>query len=104
MTLTHLDGVVADLPATIDIALSDAAGRSGLPASALVVVSAEAVTWGDGSLGCPSPGAFYTMALVPGYRVRIRAGDQVFDYHAGGRQVLLCPPGQVVDPLPIQSS
>ena len=27
----------------------------------------EAVTWSDGSLGCPQPGEYYTQVLVPGY-------------------------------------
>ena len=40
----------------------------------LKVLSAEAVTWSDGSLGCPEPGMMYTQALVPGYRVQIRGG------------------------------
>jgi hypothetical protein len=43
----------------------------------------------------------YTQALVPGYRIRIAAGDQRLDYHADGRgQMLLCPPERSMDPLP----
>ena len=64
-------------------ALADAAQRTGLAPDVLKVLSAEAVTWSDGSLGCPQPGMMYTQALVPGYRVRIQAGGQVLDYHAG---------------------
>jgi hypothetical protein len=42
----------------------------------------------------------YTQALVPGYRVRIVAGDRVFDYHAGrGGQPQWCPPGRAQAPL-----
>jgi hypothetical protein len=41
------------------------------------------------------------MALVPGYRIRIQAGDNVLDYHASRRGYLvLCPPGRSVDPVP----
>jgi hypothetical protein len=63
------------------------------------VVVAEAVTWNDGSLGCPKPGMNYTMALVPGYRVvyAVRAGgaEREFAYHAGrhGRFVYCENPG-----------
>jgi hypothetical protein len=80
--------------------LDDAAKRTGLERSRLVVESAEAVTWADGSLGCPQPGMNYTMALVPGYRIRIRAGEQRLDYHASrSGYYVLCPAGQASDPL-----
>lgn len=96
--------VSSELQRIIDAALADAASRTGTPVTALVVASAEAVVWADGSLGCPQPGIAYTMALVPGYRVRVRAGSELLDYHASGRGYLvLCPPGLAVDPTPLQS-
>lgn len=80
------------LHSTIRAAVDDAARRTGLDASALQVTSSEAVTWPDGSLGCPQPGVTYTMAPVPGYRVRIQAGDTELDYHASQRGYLVyCP-------------
>jgi hypothetical protein len=80
--------------------LDDAAQRTGLERAALVVESAAAVTWADGSLGCPEPGMNYTMALVPGYRIIIRAGEQRLDYHASRRgYFVLCPTGRAIDPL-----
>jgi hypothetical protein len=80
-------------------ALADAARRTGLAPAALQVASAERVTWGDGSLGCPQPDRMYTQALVPGYRVRIRAGGEVLDYHASMAGVpALCPGGRAVEP------
>ncbi len=79
--------------------LADAALRTGLEKTALVVQSAEEVTWADGSLGCPAPGMNYTMALVPGYRILVRAGEQVLDYHTTRRgDFVLCPAGQAIDP------
>jgi hypothetical protein len=89
------------LASAVQAALVDASQRSGVDASALRVISAEAVTWRDGSLGCPQPGMMYTQALVPGFRVRVLAGAQTLDYHAarfGTPQ--LCPAGRAVDPLP----
>ena len=69
------------------------------------MLSAEAVTWSDGSLGCPQPGMMYTQALVPGYRVRIQAGGQVLDYHAGrSGQPALCPAERAIDPIPADAS
>jgi hypothetical protein len=87
------------LQALIDAALDDAARRTKLEASKLKVISVEAVTWPDGSLGCPQPGMLYTQALVPGYRIRIGAGGEVLDYHAGTRgSLVLCPSGRSVAP------
>lgn len=82
-------------------ALDDAARRTGLDRAYLFVISAEAVTWPDGSLGCPEPGRLYTQALVSGYRVIIRAGTARLDYHAGLRgEPSLCPDGRAQAPLP----
>jgi hypothetical protein len=87
------------LEATVDAALADAAKRTGLNRVDLKVLSAEAVTWSDGSLGCPEPGMMYTQALVPGYRVRIRAGGNELDYHAGPTGApALCPAARAVEP------
>jgi len=90
-----------DLQSITRTALDDAARRTGRDASTLKIISSEAVTWPDGSLGCPEPGKLYTMALVPGYRIRIQAGDWVLDYHASRRGYLvLCPPERSADPVP----
>lgn len=57
-----------------------------LKAADIHVQSAQAVTWNDGSLGCPQPGMMYTMALVPGYRVVLEAGGKTFSYHGAQEQ------------------
>jgi hypothetical protein len=85
----------------IQVALADAARRSGIEAAELVVDSAEDVSWLDGSLGCPAPDLMYTQALVPGYRIRIVAAGRTLDYHADTRgEMLLCPRERAVDPSP----
>jgi hypothetical protein len=82
-------------------ALADAAKRTGMKKAELKVISAEAVTWPDGSLGCPQPGMMYTQALVPGYRVRIQAGGDVLEYHASRvGQPAFCPADRVRAALP----
>jgi hypothetical protein len=93
--------VVAPTLASItEAVLADAASQTGLEKAALTVEGAEEVTWADGSLGCPSPSLSYTMAQVPGYRVRVRAGDRVLDYHANRRgHFVLCPSERAVDPV-----
>jgi hypothetical protein len=80
-------------------ALEDASRRSGLDVSALTVVSAERVTWRDGSMGCPAPDMAYTQALVPGFRIRIQAGKALLHYH-GGAEPKFCPADRVNEPLP----
>jgi hypothetical protein len=58
------------------------------------VVSAMAVTWNDGSLGCPEPGQSYTQALVDGYQVVVEVDGERYDYRVGsGRSVKLCDGG-----------
>lgn len=92
---------MATLESVTAAVLADAGTRTGLDKASLVVESAQAVTWADGSLGCPQPGMSYTMALVPGYRIKVRAGEQVLDYHASLRGYwVLCPAGRAVDPAP----
>ena len=85
----------------LQAARADAAQRSGLPEAQLKVVAMESVTWSDGSLGCPRKGLLYTQALVPGYRVKLQVGKDVWDYHASERGgVVLCPAGQSQQPGP----
>jgi hypothetical protein len=73
-----------DVPRSLVTAvLEDAATRTGTPAAEIVVVHAEAVTWNDGSLGCPEPDMGYTQALVEGYQVIVFAAGQSLDYRAG---------------------
>jgi hypothetical protein len=93
--------VNATLQSVTEAVLADASKRTGLEVAKLEVVESVAVTWPDGSLGCPEPGMNYTMALVPGYRIRIKAGERVLDYHASARGYwVFCPVGRAVDPAP----
>lgn len=64
------DAIVADL---------EARGVDGEPS----LVSAEAVTWPNGALGCPSPGLTYTQAIVDGMRVVVEVDDRSYDYRFG---------------------
>lgn len=64
---------------------ADLVERTGVQESAITVVRSLAVTWNDGSLGCPKPGMNYTQALVPGYWVVLEADDVIYDYRATTR-------------------
>ena len=85
----------------IEAALDDAANRSTTARPDIKVTSAEAVTWPDGSLGCPQPGMMYTQALVPGYRIVLQAGEQTLNYHAMSRgRPVFCPASRVAPAVP----
>jgi hypothetical protein len=95
----HAVTVEAPLRAKIDAALNDAARHTQLDVAQLRVELAEAVTWPDGSLGCPQPGREYAQVLVQGYRIRIGTGAATLEYHASLRgEPFLCPAGRIQPP------
>ncbi|GAA5038311.1 hypothetical protein ACFQRL_01470 [Microbacterium fluvii] len=54
-------------------------GATGTPA----LVSAEAVTWPNGALGCAKPGQTYTQAEVAGLQVIVEVDGTTYDYRFG---------------------
>jgi hypothetical protein len=72
-----------------------AADETGLDPTAIVIVSAEPVTWKDGSLDCPKIGVMYTQGIEDGYKVVVTAGARTLDYRWGrsGDPRLCLPPG-----------
>lgn len=89
---------IVTLHMVVQLALTDAR-RLGVVEPQLQ--RAEAVTWRSGALGCPQPGLAYTDALVPGFRVCIKVGEQLLRYHAGpdGRP-RVCSADRAQQPLP----
>ena len=102
------DGEEPDMP-TADISqegiaalVASAAADAGVEIDEVRVVSAEQVTWPDGSIGCPEPGMAYTQALVPGYRVVLEIEGEELHFHAAeGGEFRFCddpqPPVEGVD-------
>lgn len=81
----------AGLPGLVDAARSDLAHRLGVSADAVTVLEAARVTWADASLGCPEQGMQYAQVLTPGYLIRLEAGGQEYEYHAGqGTALVTC--------------
>jgi len=81
-------------------AQADLGKRLGVAVAAIKVVSAEAVDWPNGGLGCAEPGRMYTMAIVPGYRVELEAAGRTYSYHGsrtGALQLCERPPGAAID-------
>jgi len=81
-----------DLP-LVEAAVEDLAGRLGVDPAEVTVVQALAVTWPDGSLGCPEPGMMYTQVLMDGSFVLLESGGRQYEYH-GGDPLFLCEPGK----------
>lgn len=82
--------------------LSSAAEEAGVDLDEVRVVTAEEVTWSDGSLGCPQPDMAYTQALVPGFRVVVEIDGEELHFHAAqGGEFRICddpqPPVQGAD-------
>ena len=56
----------------------------------MTLVSAEAVTFPDGGLGCPEPGMAYTQVMTDGYKVVATAGGKTYDYRGTGSTFRRC--------------
>ena len=69
----------------IEPVVAEVAKLAGVPADQVTVISAEEVTFPDGSLGCPQPGMAYTQALVDGYKIVAEAGGKTYDFRGPGR-------------------
>jgi len=80
-----------DLPqSVIDPVVAEVARLAGVPAEDVAVISAEEMTFSDGSLGCPVPGMSYTQALVDGYKIVAEAGGKTYDFRGTGSTFRLC--------------
>ena len=72
-------------------ATTEAAARTGA-AGEQVQVQVQDVVWSDSSLGCPQPGQLYVQALVPGWRIEVKASAFEAVYHASRQgHWLWCP-------------
>jgi hypothetical protein len=80
-----------DLPQSIiDPVVAEVARLAGVPADQVTVISAEEVTFPDGSLGCPVPGMAYTQVLTDGYKIVAEAGGKTYDFRGTGSSFRLC--------------
>ncbi|MFO8037463.1 MAG: hypothetical protein R6U57_12640 [Anaerolineales bacterium] len=59
---------------------ADLAARLGISEDEITVVSAEAKTWNDASLGCPEKGMMYAQVITPGYRIILEVDGKQHDY------------------------
>lgn len=69
-----MDGMVADLTQ-----------RVGGDPSRFTITTMEAVSWSDGSLGCPRPGMMYPQVITEGFRVVFTVDGKEYAYHGNDR-------------------
>lgn len=69
-------------PDQVATAVTDLVQRTSALASSVQVVSAEAVEWRDGSLGCPKEGMMYPQVITPGYKLVLAVNGSEYAYHA----------------------
>jgi hypothetical protein len=96
-----LPPIVGEVPSEIMAALIDeSAALAQVDYGDVSIQRAEAVTWSDGSLGCPEPDMMYTQALVDGYWVVLEAAGQTYDWRMSEIGLpRLCPEGQGEPPF-----
>ncbi len=71
------------IPATHWAALLGDLANRGVSTDGLEVVTARAVTWPNGALGCPKPGMAYTQMVTDGYQVVVTVDGKTYDYRYG---------------------
>ena len=79
------------LQTLVDQAVADLATRLKIDASKISTLSAQAMSWPDGSIGCPQPGMVYTQVMVDGALIHLSVNGTAYSYHSGGsRAPFLC--------------
>jgi hypothetical protein len=84
----------------VDNSRADLAHRRSVALDDVVLVQVWTVVWPDGGLGCPRPGVVYPQVQADGLLIRLRIGEQTFDYHTDGlKPPFLCEQKQHAAPL-----
>ena len=80
----------AEAQPLVDLARAELA--KVVAATDIEVVKVEAVQWRDGCLECAKAGEMCTDAIVPGYRIVLRAAGVEYEYRTDGKQTVRpCP-------------
>ncbi len=92
-------GIPAEYQEIADQAVNLVASTLQVPVEEVTVLSVQAVTWSDTSLGCPEPGMMYAQVLTPGFLVttEVQGKPQQVHMDAKGKGVV-CPPERARPP------
>jgi len=66
----------------VEKAKEDLAQRFSIPVIQINLIEAVEVEWSDSSLGCPQPDMFYLQVIMPGYRIQLESGGNMYEYHS----------------------
>jgi hypothetical protein len=61
-----------------------------IPAGEFDLVSANAATWSDASLGCPEPDRMYAQVVTEGHEIVLDARGTTHVLHVGPKRVVIC--------------
>jgi hypothetical protein len=95
-----MDQLPPEAAAMVERVQQDLAQRlSAPPGATTTLLSAEAVTWPDTSLGCPRPNTGYNQMVTPGFRITLLANGGPYTYHTDlADNYVLCREGQAGNP------
>ncbi len=86
-------GVVGRMSMTKEDAVrrakEDLAARTGVPADEIEEDSVEDADFPDASFGAGSPGEMSAQMITPGWRIRLRSGDERAEYRANRNRLRL---------------
>jgi hypothetical protein len=75
----------------VQLAMASLAEKLQIPVDQIQLVSIEAVTWPDSSLGCPQLGIMYTQVITPGFQIVLEANGKTYPYHSDDKdRVVYC--------------
>ncbi len=81
------NSVVPEYSPVVDMAKNDLSLRLKIPVDEITLVQEEAVDWPDSSLGFPEKGMYYAQVITPGFRIILKAGDKIFEYHSSYNRI-----------------
>jgi len=93
-------GSEIDFDDQVASARQDLAERLEKHADEIEIERVSAVHWSSGAAGCPEPGMSYTMSLVPGVLILLRADGEIYRYHARRNTTpVFCPADRAEAPV-----
>lgn len=72
----------------VDIAKNDLAERLNISVEEIQLVNLEKVNWPDTSLGYPEKGMMYAQVITPGFKILLKAGGKLYEYHSDYERVV----------------
>jgi hypothetical protein len=97
---TETDGVVSETD-SVSVVKSDLASALGAPPDQIRIVEVITQSWGDQSLGCDARTGVFQAVPVPGYRILLSYGNELYRYHTDqhGHFVRCVEPGKPLGPI-----